>query len=49
MADASPSTERGGAGSEARPPNHVPSQAEQLPGIRNGAFGRAAMPMRGRS
>jgi hypothetical protein len=36
-----------GSGAEARPPNYVTSQAHQSPGIRNDAFGGAAMPMRG--
>jgi hypothetical protein len=35
------------SGSNSRPPNYVSSQATQAPGIRNDAFGGAAMPMRG--
>ncbi len=35
------------SGLDSRPPNYVSSQAAQSPGIRNDAFGGAAMPMRG--
>jgi outer membrane murein-binding lipoprotein Lpp len=35
------------SGSNSQPPNYVSSQATQLPGIRNDAFGGAAMQMRG--
>ncbi len=33
--------------SVSQPPNYVSSQSTQLPGIRNDAFGGAAMQMRG--
>jgi hypothetical protein len=35
------------SGSNSRPPNYVSSQATQSLGVRNDAFGGAAMPMRG--